>query len=181
MKFFSNFDTKIKSKCIEENVQEYGEENVLCISKSGLYLFIKIIWPLCGAIILDLAFVFFFYYIFAYTYLLPIILVVLVVISPFLFVLIGRYIDYKMDFVVVNPESLVQYDQTGFFMKKLVTINEKSIKTVTVERKGILYSMFDNWDITFFSEWDEIHGDITLHYVANPEKKRLEIEKIMNK
>jgi len=49
-----------------------------------------------------------------------------------------------MDFVLVNPESLIEYNQTGIFVKKVITINEKSLKSVTVERNGFLYSIFDN-------------------------------------
>jgi hypothetical protein len=83
--------------------------------------------------------------------------------------------------VIVNPEALIEYNQTWVFMKKVITINEESIKSVTVERKGFLYSIFDNWDLVFFSEWDETHGDVTLSYVKNPEEKRTQIEKIMHK
>jgi len=181
MKLFSNFDTQIKTKCIEENVQEYGEEKVVCLSRSGLFFFVKVVWPLIGFVLLDLALIFFFYYVFDYTYLRLIILIVLLVSSPFIFHLVWNYIDYKMDFVLVNPESLIEYNQTGIFVKKVITINEKSLKSVTVERNGFLYSIFDNWDLVFFSEWDETHGDVTLRYVFHPEKKKIQIEKIMSK
>jgi len=88
MKLFSNFDTQIKTKCIEENVQEYGEEKVVCLSRSGLFFFVKVVWPLIGFVLLDLALIFFFYYVFDYTYLRLIILIVLLVSSPFIFHLV---------------------------------------------------------------------------------------------
>ena len=181
MKLFSNFDTHLRTKAIEDSVQEYWEENVMCLSRSWLYFFIKVVVPLIQMVILDVALIWLFSYIANYTYLRLIILIVLVVSLPFLFYIIGKYIDYKMDFVIVNPEALIEYNQTGIFTKKVTTINEKSLKSVTVERKWFLYSIFDNGDLVFFSEWDELHGDVTLRYVKNPEEKRIQIEKIMNK
>ena len=181
MKLFSNFDTHLKAKAIEDSVQEYWEENVMCLSRSSLYFSVKVLWPLIQILILDVVLTWLFYYIFDYSYLWLIIWVAFVLNLPFFFYLIGKYIDYKMDFVIVNPEALIEYNQTWVFMKKVITINEKSIKSVTVERKGFLYSIFDNWDLVFFSEWDEMHGDVTLSYVKNPEEKRTQIEKIMHK
>lgn len=86
-----------------------------------------------------------------------------------------------MDFVIATPDSLIEYNQSWVFSKKVVTINEKSIKTITVERKWILYSIFNNGDLIFFSEWDETRGDVILRYVFRPEQRRNEAAKIMHK
>ena len=181
MKLFSNFDTQLKAKAIEDSIQEYWEENVICLSRSSLYFSVKVLWPLTQILLLDVWLILLFSYISNYTYLRLIILIVFCISIPFLLFIIGKYIDYKMDFVIVNPEALIEYNQTGIFTKKVTTINEKSVKSVTVEKKGFLYSISNNGDLVFFSEWDELHGDITLRYVKNPEEKRTQIEKIMNK
>lgn len=181
MKIFSNFDTNVKSKCLEENIQQYGEWNVLCLSKSRLYWFVKVFFPLLWYLALDILFIVLFYYIFDFSYLAWIIIVVLLITSPFFLFLLGKYIDYKMDFVVVTPESLIEYNQAWLFSKRVIVINEKSIKSITVQRGGFLYSVFNNGDLIFFSEWDETRGDITLRYVSQPEENRFKIATIMNK
>jgi len=40
MKIFSNFDTQIRIKSLEEHVAKYGRSNVLCFWRSKLYRFI---------------------------------------------------------------------------------------------------------------------------------------------
>ncbi|HCY21573.1 TPA: hypothetical protein DIC40_07170 [Patescibacteria group bacterium] len=62
----------------------------------------------------------------------------------FLIPIIGKWIDYKLDFIVITPDFLIMYDQAGIFNKKVITLNEKSIKTISIERKGFLYSIFNN-------------------------------------
>jgi hypothetical protein len=84
----------------------------MCLSRSGLYFFIKVAVPLIQMLILDIALIWLFLYIANYTYLRLIILIVFVISLPFLFYIIGKYIDYKMDFVIVNPEALIEYNQT---------------------------------------------------------------------
>jgi hypothetical protein len=44
-----------------------------------------------------------------------------------------------------------------------------------------LYSIFNNGNLIFLSEWDETRGDITFRYLANPETLRDQAAKIMNK
>ena len=75
-----------------------------------------------------------FYYLLDGEYLLSVFLVDLCLSSFFLMPIIGKYIDYNMDFIVVTPDFLIMYDQEGILKKKVVTVNEKSIKTISVER-----------------------------------------------
>lgn len=87
-----------------------------------------------------------------------------------------------MDFIIVTPDYLVMYDQAWIFNKKVITLNEKSIKTISIERKGFLYSVFNNWDIIFLAEGDVTeHGDVKLKWIPKPEKRRQQIAKIMHK
>jgi hypothetical protein len=90
------------------------------------------------------------------------------------------------------------YNQTWIFAKKVITANSRSIKTVSVERSGILYSLFNNGDIVVLSEWDvfllkeedrvasedggtQSRGEIVLKRVHNPEQKRHEILRLLGK
>jgi hypothetical protein len=73
------------------------------------------------------------------------------------------------------------YDQKWLLNKKVITLNEKSIKTISVERAGFLYSIFNNWDIIVLSEWDMDHWEITLKWIPRPEKRKKQIAKIFEK
>jgi len=86
-----------------------------------------------------------------------------------------------MDFIIVTPDYLMMYDQAWILAKKVITVNEKSIKTISVERSGFLYSVFNNWDIIVLSEGDISHWEITLKWIPKPEKRKSQIAKILNK
>ena len=45
MKIFSNFDTQFKKKVYQEFVMEYGEQNILLISRSRLFGWLYIYVP----------------------------------------------------------------------------------------------------------------------------------------
>ena len=100
-----------------------------------------------------------------------------------LFPIIGKYMDYKLDFIIVTPDLLIMYDQWGIFKRNIISTNEKSIKTISVKKSGLLYSIFNNGDIVFLTEWDSVSGggEITLRRVPKPEKRRKEIARIMSK
>jgi len=46
MKIFSNFDSERKNEAYKEMVEKYGEENVLMLNKSFLFLFVKVLFPI---------------------------------------------------------------------------------------------------------------------------------------
>ncbi len=182
MRIFSNFDTKIRYTSFEEHAARYGRENVLCFWRSRLYWVIKIFFPLLFLLLLCVWVVVVFYYVFDGDYLLFFSLATFVLSLFFLIPLIGKWIDYKLDFIIVTPDFLIMYDQEGIFNKKVITLNEKSIKTISIERKWFLYSVFNNWDIIFLAEWDVTeHGDVKLKWIPKPEKRRDQIARIMNK
>lgn len=182
MRIFSNFDTNIRSKCYEENATKFGRDRVLCFWRSRLYWFIKIFFPLLFLFLLCAWIIAIFYYVFDGDYLLFFSLATFVLSLFFLIPIIGKWIDYKLDFIVVTPDFLIMYDQAGIFNKKVITLNEKSIKTISIERRWFLYSIFNNWDIIFLAEGDVTeHGDVKLKWIPKPEKRRDQIAKIMNK
>lgn len=181
MRIFSNFDTRLKTESIEKYQKEYWIDKVLLLSKSKLFWFIKIFIPiffylliLAGAI--RLAYIIFDsdkHAIYAWI----IVFVLLLIVS---WPIIKHYMDYKMDFAIVTPESLVMFNQTWIFKRDTAEIDMEKIKTISIKKRTILYSVFDNWNIIFLSEWDNNnYWEIILVFIANPEEKRDKINAII--
>jgi len=86
-----------------------------------------------------------------------------------------------MDFTIVTPKALYRYDQEWAFTRDLISLDIDSIKTLSVKKSWILYSIFNNWDLIFFTEGDNLSGEIYLHYIARPEQIKSKVAKIINK
>lgn len=109
-----------------------------------------------------------------------ILLAILILFVVFFFPIIWKYLDYKMDFIIVVPDSIMMYDQWGILKRDVVTINAQSIKTISVKKSWLLYSIFDNGDIIILAEWDtERNGETILRRVPRPEKRRNQMLKII--
>jgi len=181
MRIFSNFDTKLKKRSLTRYQEQYGKENVVFLSKSYLFGFVKVFLPLYS-----LLFVFIVLFIFLYIYFgigvvlsiwLPMLWITLLFVAKWL---IKNYIEYVMDFSIVTPNLLITYDQQGVLNRYVRTINAVSIKTISVVKEWLLYSFFNNWDLVFLSEgWDIENGETVLHYIYKPERKRHAISKIL--
>lgn len=181
MKIFSNFDTNIRSQMLQQYQAEFWEANVLCFGRSRLYFLLKVFFPtiFIVAVVLLLC------------YLFSTVLEwdafwwgtgILIFLSLFLaFPILDKYIDYHLDFVIVTPHFLMMFDQEWFFKKKVMMIQEISIRTISVEKSWLLYSIFNNWDIVFMSENDQTYGEFILRRVPKPEKRRNQIAQIMSK
>ncbi len=97
-----------------------------------------------------------------------------------MFPVIGKYIEYKLDFVIVASESVIMYSQMGIFQRDVITIPAQNIKTILVKKESFLYSVFNNGDIVIMTEWGDIStGEVSLRRVPKPEKRRNEIAKII--
>jgi len=180
MKIFSNFDTKLKQKELVKWTKVYGKKNVLWLSKSKLFHFLKIDLPLLlYAITMALLMWVFFYFLGSKWVIfgaLPLALLGLFFVIPRI---LKHLMDYHMDFIIITPKILLRYDQEGIFHRDMITINVHNIKTISVRKSWLLYSIFDDGDIIFLSEGDAYHGEITLEYISSPEKKKYEIGQIM--
>lgn len=182
MKIFSNFDTNRKQEAYQEAIDKFWEDRVLLLKKSGLFFIEKVFlpvfsWTLLLALLLYGFFIvgssrgviwYFIVAIFGIAY--------LIVISPN----IKYYLDYKMDFSLVTPMFLTRYNQSGFFKRDIKSSSVKNIKTISIQKDSFWYNLFDNGDLIFLSEWDRAdQGEITLHYIYDPEEKRKQITHIM--
>lgn len=151
MKIFSNFDTKLKRHTYRGYQEKYGAENVICIVRSKLYRFLKVFFPSLFLVALSLLAIRLFYQ-WVGVNLNYIIIGVVVLDIFFMFPVIGKYIEYKLDFVIVASESVIMYSQMGIFQRDVITIPAQNIKTILVKKESFLYSVFNNGDIVIMTE-----------------------------
>lgn len=90
--------------------------------------------------------------------------------------ILKNYIDYKMDYCVVTPEDVILAEQTGIFKRQLRTLDTSKIKSISVYKKELLLSIFNNGNMVFMSDGDDNNmGEITVKYIYNPEQRKKEI------
>lgn len=180
MKIFSNFDTKLRQRTLEEYQQEYGLDNVLCFWRSLLYKYYRVIFPLIFILLVTVLGLIFFYERLNGNYFSYIVIIFLVIDLVFIFPIFAKYFDYLMDFIIVLPNSIMMYDQWGIFKRNINTITVQSIKAINIDKSWFLYSLFDNGDILILTEWDAANkGEIKLRWIPNPEIMKEMIVKIV--
>lgn len=180
MRIFSNFDTRLRQRIYEEYQSNYGIDNVLCFWRSTLYLYYRILIPLTFLVLATVFWLLFFYHRLDGTYLNYIIIIFVIIDIVFIFPIVGKYVDYIMDFIVVIPSSIMMYDQWGILKRNIHTISALSIKAISISKSWLLYSLFDNWDILILTEGDTEHdGEIRFRWIPDPEKKKNQIVKIV--
>lgn len=101
-----------------------------------------------------------------------------------------RFFDYKIDFIILTPKSLIRYDQTGIFTRSSKIIELKNLKTVSVRKKWFFSSIFNDWSLLFLSEggfwWESDKdrkgslGEIVFTWVYNPERYKKEINRFLD-
>jgi hypothetical protein len=163
-----------------EYQQKYGLENVLCFWRSKLYHIIKVGIPLTILLLITIFWLVFFYRRSNGDYFTLFLIAFLIMDVVFIFPIVGKYIDYKMDFIIVIPNAIMMYEQWGLFKRNVSTISSQSIKSIAIKKQGLLYSIFDNWDILILTEWDnERNGEIKFRRIPRPEKRRNQIVKVV--
>lgn len=186
MKLFHSFDTSFRKDKIKEYQNKYGVDNVLSFGRSRLYWIIKVVLPFVFLLMMSFFVVILFGESISKGYIEYVVIVVIIIDIFLIFPILLNYIDYKMDFIIITSESITMYKQMWLFKKNLLTINANAIKSISVERKNLLYSMFNNWDLIFLSEAITTNNDekdywkMTLRWVAKPEKKSNKITNIIN-
>ncbi len=182
MKIFSNFDTKLKRREFDKRTKVYWAEEVLLLSKSKLFRSLRIDSPFFTHMIGIIVMLFFFnervWREGVLWWALPLVVISTLFVAP---KILKHLMDYHMDFIIITPKQLLRYDQEGILRRDVITINVNSIKTVSVRKKWLLYSVFNNWDIVFLSEGDVDHGEILLEYIHKPEDMKHRIAQIMKR
>ena len=180
MRIFSNFDTKLKHKEYLAKKKQFWDAQVELLSKSKLYRALVVDVPFFMRAFAVVWLMFLFHSWWGNNGLLygvlPLVVLSLLFIGPRL---VKHVIDYHMDFIIITPKTLYRYDQEGIISRDIVTVHTHSIKTVTVRKSWLLYSIFDNGDIVFLTEGEADTGEITLTYIKDPEKERSRIGEII--
>jgi hypothetical protein len=186
MKIFSSFDTELSQTILASKQAQYGERSVLFIRRDPIYLAIKVYAPLLVR------------------FLWSILLVVLTInLSPegwwnavlrtvlWLIVIAGirvwiiatrKSIDYSMDYTIVTPDEILQYDQEWILDRVSRSISVSKLKTISVRKGWLRWSIFNYWAIVFFSEWDSSGSlwDIRLNYISDPTALKDRITRIVD-
>lgn len=178
MKIFSNFDTNLDHAIFAKAKEEFGDHNVLFVRRDKIYLILKVYIPLIIWLILVVAILLLLSGVMSQSGLLWTIIswtVRIVILWSFWLVsnvTTKKLIDYYMDYTIITPEWVTQYDQTWVFERSTRALDITKVKTVSVQKKWLLCSIFNYWSIVFFSEWDSDNGDIKLNFITDPIKLR---------
>ncbi len=183
MKLFSNFDTRIKYKIHKHYQKMFWEKNVLLVQKSRLfwflYVFLPFIWYLLSETLVVILAIYFVSHIYITYFIIWFSFLIFLI---FVFPIIKNYLAYSMDFMIITPKEIIKYDQEWFFERDVKTINTSNIKAIIIRKKWFLNSIFNNWDMTFLSEWstEDMSGEIVFHDVYDPEWIKTKISNIID-
>ncbi len=171
MRILSNFDTLHAKKLYNEYVTLFGEEYVILIHKSRLIWYATIFFPLSWFVLCVIIGA---YILYMYGFPSPTLYRVFRwVIALWGIILFGklsaRYVDFKMDFLIVTPKEVMKYDQHGVFWRTAEKIAADKIKTITIKKEWFLGSFFDVWSIVFLAEGDTAAWDIVMESVDSVE------------
>jgi len=182
MKIFSSFDTDFKKNALSDYKNRHGDDKVHLLEKSHFFLIKHIIFPFFGIIISAL---FAWYiastYLQASTTITSIIIITTLILWIIYAALLKHYIDYKMDYCIITPDEIILTEQSWLFNRWIRTLDAAKVKSISVQKKSMLHSLFNNGDIVFMSDGDDILWEIILNYIHNPEWQKAILHSIILK
>lgn len=182
MKILSTFDLSQKNKLLNKEIKKHWERNAFLLQKSKIFYIMYVLFPLFGLFAAALLWLLLRIMviapehnnIFNRGYLLLLAMVSVSIVLP----LLKKYFDYHMDFLIITPEYIVNYNQEWFFQRDIVSLNIKNIKTVSVKKAGIFNSLFNEGSLEILCEGDDA-GRLNVDYVTWPERIKNKINKIL--
>lgn len=188
MKIFSSFDTNFKQQIIEREQKKYWKKNFLVISHGRFYYFFYIILPTFFISFWAILYLILFFVLawsiwndFKSLYYIIWTIVFFLTFLPLWFKVLKKYIDYILDFLIVNPYNIIYYNQEWILNRKWRTIDIEKIKTITVKKEWILRSIFNFWNIVILTEWDEQWTwEINFSFLDDPDNIKNNIFTIIN-
>lgn len=167
---------------IADKKAHFGADNVHLIERSKLFLFVKVQFPMMMSILVGIG------TIVAMDYFLntQMIWSILTGFIFFIGILIPyrvakHFIDYHMDYCIVTPTEIILAEQSGIFKRQLRTLDATKIKSISVQKKRVFKSIFNNGTILFMSDGDDNNlGEINIDYIYDPEAHKTAINKIIN-
>jgi len=189
MWIISTYDPKFQKKTMRKNIERYWEDNIIHITKSKLFFLTKVLIPMIFfTIILIILLTLVVMYIDVSWLIITLVLILIFWWIVPLSRIIKFYLDYKMDFIIVNPNMLIRYNQQWFFKRISKTIELKDIRSTSVRKSGFLQSLFNDWTLVFLSEAGEMDDDkkeraweVVFRYVHHPDKVNSEVNKMLLK
>ena len=186
MKIFSTFDTEFKEKILEKEKNIFNDK-VLIIQHGKFFYYFLVILPAVLTFIAAILYIGILIYLskfiendFITVYWVVWLIVFLVIFLPLGLKILKKYIDYKLDFVIVTPNELIYYNQEWILTRKWRTIDTEKIKTITVTKSGLIRSIFNFGNITVLSEWDEQgEWEINFSFVDDPENLKMKMIEII--
>lgn len=180
MKVFSNFDTRLCEVQYAKACEQYGSDKALFIRRDKIYLYIKVYHKFAWSLLLLVASVATWYYTQSTLGVWMWWIIWLTFFFSIGYVAIQKRIDWRMDYTIITPRQIIQYDQTWLLDRSIRTLDLAKVKSMNIKKNWLMTSIFDLWDLVFFSEWDESYGDIRLNYIKKPLWLKKKITKIMH-
>ena len=181
MKILSNFNTTLEKDLLREYQQVFGKDKVMSIHKSKLF-YRRYVWgPVVIYIMLLIVSVgITFGYEMPHPLIPRIVLGIFALYAVILFFKVAhRWVDYKMDFLIVTPKEITKYDQSGVLERHIEQLHADKIKSISLSKKWFLQSIFDIGTISLLAEWDNDKGDIVMDYVDAVEAEKRKISHVL--
>lgn len=188
MSIISTFDPKFKKQLLARSREEFGEDNVVYIKKSHLFLCVKVLLPLILwlSVLITLITCVILYIPWTWLRITLCVIIFWAFAVPW-YSILKHFLDYEMDFAVVTPKSFLRYNQTWFFKRSSKAIDMKHIRSVYVRKAWFLNSIFNNWHIIALTEWSagnpmedwDNHWEVEFKYVYHPEYYSNRIQKLL--
>lgn len=180
MKIFSWFNTKLKNEYINLYKEQYGSDNILVITRSKLYYYNKVILRIIYWISIHVMFIISIYYLLDSKAMIQYwFWVWLLFWMIFYIIALENYIDYTMNYAIFTPDEAILVEQIGIFNRNIKSLDIRKIKSITIRKKNIFFSIFNDGIITILSEGNEHLWGITFKYVYNPEVVKEQIHNII--
>ena len=173
MKILSNFDTTLPETLEKEYESMFGKDKVIVIRKSKLYFYKYLGGPLMVFGILLIGGIYSLYVVLdsvAVEWELAFWTVILMYILALLTQISGRWVSYKMDFLMVTPKEVIKYDQWGVFSRSTEKIHADKIKSMSIEKHWFIQSLLDIGEIHFLADSVSSAATTTFYvYFNNPD------------
>lgn len=186
MKIFSSFDTGLSKRQHNEAIEEYGEEDVLLVHRSPIYLLLRVYNPLAWWVIASILLLWWMYTT-GIWWLITMWWILVIISGLYIFWrIMSKLIDYYMDFALITPKQITAYDQWWLLDRSIRALDIMKIKSINIRKNWLLDSIFNYGSIVFFSEGDPSGGhhptgDIELNYMAHPTRLKNKISAIIDK
>lgn len=182
MKIFSSFDTRYKKRLLADKQSQFGIENVHLLEKSKLFLFVKVYFPILISMAVGVLTGLSVEYFLETQEIRSIVLGVIMAIFMLIpYRVLKHYIDYHMDYCLITPTEIILAEQSGIFKRQIRTLDATKVKSISVHKKHVFKSIFNNGVILFLSDGDDNNlWEINIDYIHNPEVHKETINSIMN-